>query len=168
MAKKITLIICCIAIIVIFISIFVDKNEDKEALEKLYYTAKNMILEDSINEDKENLDTFISIKDLGYDKKEDTIYLYCWVQIEKYSKNSDGVVSLKGGSSMPYKITVENNEVISYQYPKDGSNYSKNLKELFPKRIIRKFDSIYDDSYLRENILKQVEEFYNISRHEIY
>lgn len=165
MNKKFVAIICCIILIVSVVIISIKGSSSDKKQDELYVKIESMILNE---EDKENLDTFISMKRLGYKEEEENTYIYCWIQVEKFFLNEEGIVELDSGSSMPYKFTFKENEIVGYEVPGDGSKYESSIKEIFPLNVRRKFSGIYKDDKLKNGILTQVEDFYQINRSEIY
>lgn len=169
MNKKFIAIICCVVLILVIALVFTFNNRlSKNELDDLYSKIETMILYEENNEKKKNVDTFISIKRLGYNLEKEKTFVYCWIQVENYFLNSEGIVELDSGSSMPYKFIFENGEIAEYEIPRDGSEYEKAIHELFPITVWTKFNGIYNDDKLKNDILTQVEEFYKISREQIY
>ena len=59
---------------------------------------------------------------------------------------------------MAYKIKFVNEEVDSYEIPKDGSEYTDSIKEMFPENLVETMLSFeLDDT----NIKGQVAEHYS-------
>ena len=109
-----------------------------------------------VNMEGENFKTFIDIAKLGISKNEDETYVYIWALIKNYYGYEERISS---GSSMPYKFTIKNNEIVKYQIPEDGDRYAKSIQEIFPKDIINKLERI-EELVSEEKLEKQAEEYY--------
>ena len=173
MKEKIFIISCVVIIfLIILLSFIFSNNLSKEKEEELYAKIEQAITSRAYNIDKtvqNNFNTFFSIKRLGSKIDGNNTFIYCWIQIESFYINKDGNVELYQGSSMPYRFTFEKDELIKYEFPKDGQEeYSTSLKELFPFLVRLKFNSIYNDNKLKNDILQQVEDYYNISSDKIF
>ena len=172
MSKKIFIIIGIVIILFIIIFYIIYSNRlTKEKEDKFYSKIEETIAYNTYNIDKKvqnNFNTFFSIKKLGNRVDGDNTYIYCWIQIESFYINNDGKVKLYQGSSMPYKISFNGENIVKYQFPKDGAEYYDSIKELFPFWIRVKFDTIYQDNELKNDILEQVEKYYNITSDQIY
>ena len=173
MKKKIFIVACVVLIfLIILLSFIFSNNLSKEKEEELYAKIEQAITSRAYNIDKtvqNNFNTFFSIKRLGSKIDGDNTFIYCWIQIESFYINKDGNVELYQGSSMPYRFTFEKDELIKYEFPKDGQEeYSTSLKELFPFLVRLKFNSIYNDNKLKNDILQQVEDYYNITSDKIF
>ena len=173
MKEKIFIISCVVIIFLIILFSFIFFNTlSKEKEEKLYGKIEQAITSRAYNIDKtvqNNFNTFFSIKRLGSKIDGDNTFIYCSIQIESFYINKDGNVELYQGSSMPYRFTFEKDELIKYEFPKDGQEeYSTSLKELFPFLVRLKFNSIYNDNKLKNDILQQVEDYYNITSDKIF
>ena len=173
MKEKIFIISCVVIIfLIILLSFIFSNNLSKEKEEELYAKIEQAITSRAYNIDKtvqNNFNTFFSIKRLGSKVEGSNTFIYCWIQIESFYINKDGNVELYQGSSMPYRFTFEKDELIKYEFPKDGQEeYSTSLKELFPFLVRLKFNSIYNDNKLKNDILQQVEDYYNITSDKIF
>ncbi len=169
MKRKVFVII--FVILIIAVAVFLTSHDILSSeKEELYYTkiydyVANM---ESNNKNLNNYKTFISCKKYGSKIKDDITYVYCWIQVENFFVNDSGLVETDSGSSIPYRFTFKNDEIVKYEIPGDGSEYSKSIRELFPLLVRSRFSKVYDDGKLKEDILTQVEEYYNIQRSEIY
>lgn len=173
MKKKIFIIACVVLIfLIILLSFIFSNNLSKEKEEELYAKIEQAITSRAYNIDKtvqNNFNTFFSIKRLGSKVEGSNTFIYCWIQIESFYINLDGNVELYEGSSMPYRFTFKDDELIKYEFPKDGQEeYSDYLKELFPFLVRLKFSGIYNDNKLKNDILQQVEDYYNITSDKIF
>lgn len=162
-------IVVCVFFIVVATVVHFKSTVSKQTQEKLYSAIENIILQE--NSTYTNLNdymTFISTKRLGAKAKGNTTYVYVWIQAESFFRNSEQKVESYQGSSIPYRFIFENGEYVKYDTPEDGEEFSKSIKKIFPLSVRLKFNSIYSDDYLKQNILKQVEDYYGILADEIY
>lgn len=155
-----------LAIIVFFMYLLRPKLQSDEE-DMLYSQIENIVL-DEHQEKLQNYKVFLSLKRFGYDIKGDETYIYCWIQTESFFENEEGRVEMYHGSSMPYKFTFKNGKYVKYDVPKDGREYQQSITEIFPFSVRTKFDKVYEDDYLKNEIIKQVEEYYNIDIEQIY
>lgn len=59
------------------------------------------------------------------------------------------------GSSVPYKFIFENDEIVNYEIPRDGSEYTKSIKKIFSEDIRRMFNnSLVSNSNIKEQVKK--------------
>ena len=90
-------------------------------------------------------------------EKDDETYVYIWALVESYYVQ-DGKLISNGGYSIPHKFIIKDNEIIDYKIPRDGSEYSKSIKEIFPLDIRNKLN---DDLVDGNKIDNQVKEHYS-------
>lgn len=100
---------------------------------------------------------FTDIARLGIKEKDDETYVYIWALVESYYVQ-DGKLISNGGYSIPHKFIIKDNEIIDYKIPRDDSEYSKSIKEIFPLDIRNKLN---DDLVDRNKIDNQVKEHYS-------
>lgn len=100
---------------------------------------------------------FTDIARLGIKEKDDETYVYIWALVESYYVQ-DGKLISNGGYSIPHKFIIKDNEIIDYKIPRDGSEYSKSIKEIFPLDIRNKLN---DDLVDKNKIDNQVKEHYS-------
>ena len=100
---------------------------------------------------------FTDIARLGIKEKDDETYVYIWALVESYYVQ-DGKLISNGGYSIPHKFIIKDNEIIDYKIPRDGSEYSKSIKEIFPLDIRNKLN---DDLVDGNKIDNQVKEHYS-------
>lgn len=140
---------------------FAITNEDEK---ELYKTVKQYLIKqeqqnyekkrenEKINDD--DFQTFIDMKELGITKENDETYVYVWATIQSYYIEEKLTST---GSSIPYKFTLKNNEIIGYEIPKDGDQYEKTLETIFPEDIREKMQKIqtsYDSQMLEQQAQK--------------
>mgnify|MGYP005784502313 FL=1 len=173
MKKRILIIVSSIVLLLVLLLFFIFSNNiSKKREEKLYSIIEQVITSRTYNIDKifqNNFNTFFSIKRLGSKTEGDITYIYCWIQTESFYINQDGRVELYQGDSMPYRFTFEGDELLKYEFPRSGEmEYADSIKELFPFWVRVKFNTIYNDNELKNDILEQVENYYNITVDKIY
>lgn len=86
---------------------------------------------------QQDYQVFTDYKGFGIEEKDNKKYVYMWILKETYYVK-EGELKISEGSSMPYKVIFENNEVIKYENPKDGAYYAPSIKEMFPDSIENK------------------------------
>ena len=107
---------------------------------------------------------FTDIAKLGIRQCKDETYVYVWALVESYYIQ-DGKLIHNSGSSIPYKFILKNDEIITYEIPKDGSEYAKSIKKIFPIDIRNKLNN----SLVNSNQLKrQVKEHYSYLQNNDY
>lgn len=82
-----------------------------------------------------------------------------WIIKEEYYVK-DKELRRGEGSSMPYKFTVENDNIIKYEIPKDGGAYGTSVKEIFPNYIAKKILS-YKNGKDRAKFNEKVKSHYS-------
>lgn len=148
---------------------FAITNEDEK---ELYKTVKQYLIKqeqqnyekkrenEKINDD--DFQTFIDMKELGITKENDETYVYVWATIQSYYIEEKLTST---GSSIPYKFTLKNNEIIGYEIPKDGDQYEKTLETIFPKDIREKMQKI-DTSNDAQMLEQQAQDYYEYLHNE--
>ena len=127
---------------------YLIQQEQPQYFSKEKYSTPNYNVKD--------LNVFTDIAKLGIRQQQDKTYVYVWALVESYYVQ-DGKLVENSGSSVPYKFIFENDEIVNYEIPKDGSEYTKSIKKIFPEDIRRKFNaSLVSDN----NIKKQVKKYY--------
>ena len=130
----------------------------------IYLAINNYLVKMGDSEEKhhDGEKTFVSMRIYLIEEKERDLlyYVSAWVMSEKYYLESD---ELKQDSSysMPYKFKVEkvNGDFVvsDSRYPRDGSYYEEDMKNLFSKSVRNDMDEIHIDGTI--DVLKmEVEE----------
>ncbi len=169
---KLSIILFVVMIILCTIIPFVVKpvNATKELIaveeEKLYKKVEQYLIKLEqqnhykerleVNADGDNFKTFIDMAKLGISQNGEETYVYVWALIKNYYGYEERISS---GSSMPYKFTIKDNEIVKYQIPEDGDRYAKSIQEIFPKDIINKLEKS-EKLLSEEKLEKQAEEYY--------
>lgn len=111
--------------------------------------------------------TFASMRVFLIDEKKENnlFYVYAWV-LEECFYYEDGKVINDSGSSIPYKFVVkkvsDKFEVSDSRIPRDGSYYSKDIKNIFPRSVRRQIEDVHQDGTVKRLSLEnqQKAEFY--------
>ncbi len=170
MGKKIKIILIILVIILVMASIFVrihislvnkkygywiDNNDflyDK-AIE--YLSKEEGKKADSVN--KDDYQVFYDYEGFGIKEKDNFKYAYMYILEESYYVKHEKLRSDEK-SCMPYKFIFENNEVIGYEIPKDGTEYITSIKEMFPDDIENK---VIKYNFNTSKLAKKVDEYYS-------
>ena len=169
---KLSIILFVVMIILCTIIPFVVKpiSDDKQVIsareDELYKKVEQYLIKLEqqnhynerleVNANGDNFKTFIDMAKLGIIQNGEESYVYVWALIKSYYVQEEIVSS---GSSMPYKFTIRNNEIVDYQIPEDGDRYAKSIEEIFPKDIIKKIEKS-EELVNEEKLEKQAEEYY--------
>lgn len=160
MKKKIGIIIFIIIIILLVVVAIATIMDNKENWitnnDKLYAKAIEYIKkerkENGYNNEEQDYQVFTDYKGFGIEEKDNKKYAYMWILEESYYVKN-GKLRSSEGSSMPYKFTFENDDVIDYEIPKDGTYYESSIRDMFPNSIENKV-LMYnmDDSKLKTQV----------------
>lgn len=115
---------------------------------------ENEIREESDYKSQEDFQVFTDYKGFGIQENGTKKYAYMWILDETYYVK-DGELQSGEGSSMPYKFTFENNQVIDYEIPKDGSEYGPSIKKMFPIDVANKIIPFIMDSTKLDRKVKE-------------
>ena len=129
--------------------------------EHLYDTAVQYIIDNDTNPEKNNYryKMFIDYNGFGITEDDNYRYAYMWIAEETYYVADNKIIS-GSGSSMPYKFTFELNEnkVVKYETPKDGSFYVSSIKEMYPDDIENK---AINYQWKDDELIKEVKNYYS-------
>lgn len=129
--------------------------------EKLYDVAIQYIIDNDTNPEKNNdrYKMFVDYNGFGITEDNNYRYVYMWIAEESYYVVDNKIVS-GSGSSMPYKFTFELNEnkVVKYEIPKDGSFYVTSIKEMYPDDIENK---AINYQWKDDKLIKEVRNYYS-------
>ena len=159
--KKLFLILFTILLIILFIFgiklyidmyntgrsvtlIGVDKGKITDYIISLYEPYKGT---------NENFKTFVAIKDIKIKIKENEVVFYTWILTESYCEKN-GKIELVTSSSMPYKFTLNNAEIVKCEYS-SFDDYS-----IFPEDVKEQFSNI-DNIELKSEIKRQIIIYYH-------
>jgi hypothetical protein len=95
----------------------------------------------------DNAESFASFRIYGYSFiSDEKVEVYLWVLEEIYFPQQGRVVK-ESGSSMPCLVTVDLTNggftVIGKQFPRDGSLYAQDMKEIFPAWVRYRLNNIH-------------------------
>lgn len=142
MKKKILLFLIVLLSLLLILIIFILTKKPRTIWitdnEYLYTKAISYIVNEKTNEnsnkDKEDFQIFTDFQGFGVEEKKKLKYAYIWILDEAYYVSDNKLVS-SSSSSMLYKFMFENDEVVSYEVPKDGAEYGSSLKKMLPDSI---------------------------------
>jgi len=120
--------------------------------DEIYLAIKNYLVEKGDSDPKHHDEekTFVSMRVYLLEEKErDSLYyISAWVMDGKYYLENDELKK-DSGSSMPYKFKVEkvndNFVVTDSRYPRDGSYYAEDMKNMFDKYVRSDMEKIHTD-----------------------
>jgi hypothetical protein len=170
MNKKIVMVILVVLLIIGFICGIAVGLSRKNNIEKygawitdneyLYDKAIEYLKEEEYqneynkDKDKEDYQIFIDYKGFGIKEKDNKKYAYMYILQESYYVKN-GKLRGSTASCIPYKFTFENDEVVGYEVPDDGTNNTASIKNLFPDDIEDKVVGyMFDNTNLRNNVTK--------------
>jgi len=131
-------------------------NEQKNIIEQFISDQSDSFLEEGM--------TFMSTHYFGNRFNDDRLEVYLWVRFSEYD-TKDGKFEEYSGYSIAHKVTINIKdgafEIIGYEIPKDGSEYIKSIKEMYPLTIRSKVMN-FDKTKEWEQLLKEHEELINV------
>ena len=116
-----------------------------------------------------NEKTFVSMRIYLIEEKEkDKHYnIYAWVLDEKYYLENDEIKQ-DSSSSIPYKFVVKSVDgkfsVTDSRIPRDGSDYSVDMKNIFPRSVRNDMDEVHTDGTIEKlemDIQKQLNLYFH-------
>lgn len=129
--------------------------------DELYNFAINHLIDndDSQYKNENNYKMFTNYKGFGIVEDDNYKYAYMWIHTESYYVKNNEIV-FASGSSMPYKFIFNKNDnsIIKYENPKDGSEYADSIKSMFPEDIA---NEIINYGVSNEILKKKVQEYYS-------
>ncbi len=168
---KIIFIISIILLVVVGLVICININLSNKSNEKYgYWITDNEFLYDKAIEylkqekyrtandkDKDDYQIFYDYEGFGIKEKDNKKYGYMYILEESYYVKHEKLRSSEK-SCMPYKFIFENNEVIGYEIPQDGSEYITSIKEMFPNDIEHK---VLNYNFNNIKLSKDIEKHYS-------
>ena len=129
----------------------IDLHEDE-----IYLTVRKYLVEKGDSEPKHHDDekTFVGMRIylLEEEKRDSSYYIYAWVMTGKYYLEGNELKQ-DSGSSIPHKFKVEkiNGEyaVTDSRIPRDGSYYSEDMKNIFPRNVRIDMDNVHNDGTIQ-------------------
>lgn len=142
MNKKVKFLIIILIIIIALICLGVFLLDNKSINGEKYTNKYDYLYDIAIdymkNEDieeynpdknKDNYHFFVNYDKFGITKKGKYKYAYMWILGEGYYLEK-GKQEISNGYSMFFKFTFENDKVIKYELPKDGTLYLDSIREM--------------------------------------
>lgn len=171
--KKIGLImggiIVILLLIFILIYLYCSKNNKNDFItdnENYYDIAVNYIKNEQLNngydKDKKGYNVFVNYKGFGITSDNNYKYVYMWILEESHYLDNNEVKKSES-SSMAYKFTFKDNEIIKYELPKDGSEYEQSIKDLFPTKIENQVLNYMSDLSVDDLVNKYYSEYNRIN-----
>ena len=169
MKKYLVLILMIIFIAILGGIIYANSEKTVNGKEELYEKVEeylvsleepNYFLESKDaepNYDISDFKVFTDIEKLGIKKRKNQFHVYVWAKVES-NYVQDGKLVSNSGSAAPYEFIIENDVVIDYKKPKDGTEDTSSIKEKFPKDIREKIEQLDLDN---TDMKKEVEEYYS-------
>lgn len=169
-------LICLISVFLILILMFIidvrKMNQNEEVVfstwgfdyfpainlndEEIEIAVRNYLIEKGDNESKhyDGEKTFVSMKVFLLDEvtKDDHYNFYAWVLEGKYYLENNEIKE-SSASSIPYKFVIKKKDgkfiVVDYKIPRDGSYYSKDIKNIFPRDVRSFIDDVHSDGTIK-------------------
>ena len=169
-------LICLISVFLILILMFIidvrKMNQNEEVVfstwgfdyfpainlndEEIEIAVRNYLIEKGDNESKhyDGEKTFVSMRIFLLDEvtKDDHYNFYAWVLEGKYYLENNEIKE-SSGSSIPYKFVIKKKDgkfiVVDYKIPRDGSYYSKDIKNIFPRDVRSFIDDVHSDGTIK-------------------
>lgn len=129
----------------------------------------NYLVEKGDDEQKhyENEKTFAGMKIYQVEEKDGFYNVYAWVLNGKYYLENDEIKQ-DSGSSAPYKFVVEYADgkytVTDFFTPRDGGNYSVDIKNIFPAGVRNDINDVHTDGTIEKlqlNIDRQTKLYFH-------
>ncbi len=114
---------------------------------KIYQAIKEYL---NNNENESNEKTFISMRVYLLEEKvkDKKYYVYAWVNDATYYLENNELKK-DSASSIPYKLVVEKENdkylVTDFKIPRDGSYYTTDMKNIFPRSVRKDMENVYFD-----------------------
>lgn len=125
------------------------------SLEEPHYVLETK--ESTPNYDINDFKVFTDIQKLGIKQNENQFYVYVWATVQSYYVQDNQLVE-NSGYSVPYKLIMENDEVIDCIKPEDGERYAESVNTIFPKDIREKMEDLDSDN---QKIKEEVDAYYS-------
>lgn len=145
----------------------IDLKEDEIELAITDYLIQKG---DSEPKHNDNEKTFVSMRIYLIEEKEkDKHYnIYAWVLDEKYYLENDEIKQ-DSSSSIPYKFIVKSIDgkfcVTDSRIPRDGSDYSVDMKNIFPRSVRNDMDEVHTDGTI-EKLIMDIQKQLNLYFHK--
>lgn len=139
--------------------------------EMLEITIEDYLL--SQYDNKEDEKRFVSFKTflIEEEKRKKLYNVYIWSLEGSYYLEDDEIKQYSG-LSMPYKFVIsrdgDNYKVENVRYPRDGTDYPIDIREIFPKSVERQIWKVHEDGTIErlELDIERKVSLYFMNRHE--
>ncbi len=128
--------------------------------EEIELAIKNYLVEHGDSEEKHEKDvkTFVALKTYLIEETGSQYNVYAWVLEEQCYMDKNDIMNY-GSFSMPFRFILEKKEenkfvVVESKHPRDGSYYSEDMKNLFPRSVTREMDKFHEDGTFERLQLK--------------
>lgn len=157
-AKQNIFFILLILLCVLVMSCDRDSNlNERYILSTVDHAMIEAYIDEHVTDEGEDEQVLSVHEVLGSDQGAGKIYL--WVMAEGYMTKANRIVKTSG-LSQPVLLKVSDKsgdlEIIEHASPRDGNDYPKDIKKMFPDFIIDKFDNV--EEKLREELEKKFRE----------
>lgn len=143
MRKNIILtVISLFMVLTLFVGCSSQKVDEKNVVskEKIEVAVKNVLLDESNTYIKESDGTECPVEGhiiMGYDKTKSGYKVYALTLCGAYGFENGNFVFISGTGLIPAVISFDNElNFNDIEYPKDGADYSKSIKKMFPKKYV--------------------------------
>ena len=128
-----------------------------------------LIKEDERINHHNNEKSFVAMRTyLIKEESKEKYYVYAWVLQEKYYLENKKAVR-DSGSSIPYRFELSRNAdtfiVEDYEIPRDGNDYDKDMKSIFPNSVLKDMDCVDTDGTI-EKLSLEIEREVDLYFHE--
>lgn len=107
-------------------------NNSDDLYDKAIAYLRKYELANNPDRNKDDFNVFFSYYGFGIESKMGYKYVYMWIYDSSMYVEDGTTLEISSGASMPYKFTFKEDEIVSYEIPKDGSEYISSIKEMFP------------------------------------
>ena len=132
MKKSLVIILIIVFLTIVGIVLYSTREKTVTNREDLYEKAEEYLISleqpQYVLETKESIPdydisdfkVFTNIQKLGIKQKRNQFYVYVWAEVQSYYVQDNQLVG-NSGNAGPRKIVIENDEVIDYIKPEDGT-----------------------------------------------
>lgn len=137
--KKILISLVIILILIISGLIYYNQNLKVNLVNDSNFLYDEVINFIRKNEFKDNPDSnykdfnvFYSYYGFGIEQKNSYKYVYMWLYQQSYYIENTNALAISTSNSIPVKAIFKNNKLKDVIYPKNGTQYTSSIKEMFP------------------------------------
>ena len=136
MKKSLVIILIIVFLTIVGIVLYSTREKTVTNREDLYEKAEEYLIsleqpqyvletkESSPDYDISDFKVFTNIQKLGIKQKRNQFYVYVWAEVQSYYVQDNQLVG-NSGNAGPRKIVIENDEVVDYIKPEDGTEYAE-------------------------------------------